>query len=261
MRWYKKLNQCEAPTPRRIFFEKLSSKSFAFKASISLLFRFSRSLSELLLYRMLTYCLHFRMHVFVSPLCLTLATPRKLRLRSRIHAGMVWPTLIVKSFKTIQMTEWWTGKTLIRLRGESCWSKSSRIAGQCRSSFVKYSSFFFQFLSRDFEGSFGPKQPLDDKVITSAKDALKKALTTIQTYYLKKQQFIGGKEISVADVMAFNEIIQLRVVGMEGEVESSIPEIKAWIDRIQKKLESLNSAYSKAVKQLDASTAAFKGGK
>jgi len=56
------------------------------------------------------------------------------------------------------------------------------------------------------------------------------AMTTIENYFLKEEQYIGGmKEFSIADISAFFELLQLVLLDFD---YSKYPRISKWMKKM-----------------------------
>ncbi|XP_045173294.2 glutathione S-transferase theta-1-like [Mercenaria mercenaria] len=68
------------------------------------------------------------------------------------------------------------------------------------------------------------------------KTELKKSINHIDKYFLKDTPYIAGKDISVADLQALCELMQLDIVGDENAYRFN-PKVSAWADRVKSKVE------------------------
>lgn len=89
------------------------------------------------------------------------------------------------------------------------------------------------------------------KVEVSAEDqkaaieALKGTLDSFEKNFLKDNKFIGGDEITIADLMAIGELIAVDCLGIY--VGKGRPKVEAWHNRCK---EALGSHYDEAHKTL-----------
>ena len=65
---------------------------------------------------------------------------------------------------------------------------------------------------------------------------LQKTVKFIDTYFLKDQPFLCGNDISVADIQALCELMQLIAIGDESLYESN-PKVKSWAERVKARLQ------------------------
>ncbi|KAH3877392.1 glutathione S-transferase theta-1-like isoform X3 [Dreissena polymorpha] len=75
-------------------------------------------------------------------------------------------------------------------------------------------------------------EKIDEKKVQRFKAELPKVIAHIETYFLRDQKFIGGEDISVADLLAACELMQLFPVFEEDVYESNL-KIKAWMERVR----------------------------
>ncbi|XP_060568671.1 glutathione S-transferase theta-1-like [Ruditapes philippinarum] len=79
-------------------------------------------------------------------------------------------------------------------------------------------------------------KPIKEDEVKRFKTELKKSINIIDKYFLKDEPYIGGKEISVADLQAFCELMQLDIIGEENDYRFN-PKVRAWADRVKGKIE------------------------
>ena len=77
---------------------------------------------------------------------------------------------------------------------------------------------------------------VNEPEVKRLKGELSKAIKYIDTYFLKDNNFIGGNAISVADVQAVCELMQLYGVGDEYMVRSNT-KLSEWMDRVKARLQ------------------------
>lgn len=90
---------------------------------------------------------------------------------------------------------------------------------------------FLQFRSKLGVGRF-TKKPLDEEQLKVDKEDVAKSVTHIADYFLKDKPFIGGDDVSAADLIGVMELIQLSVVGLD-DLYNSNDKVKAWVERIK----------------------------
>ena len=91
--------------------------------------------------------------------------------------------------------------------------------------------FLFLFSYYQFINAIRGKAIKVDEV-KRYKAELKKAVNHIDKYFLKDGPFIAGNEISVADLQAYSELMQLDIIGDENEYRFN-PKVRAWADRVK----------------------------
>jgi len=89
----------------------------------------------------------------------------------------------------------------------------------------------FQFRTKIGFGRF-TKQPLDAEKLKADKEEVSNTIKHIADYFLGEKQFIGGDEVSAADLIGVMELVQLNVVGLE-EIYTSNAKVKAWVERVR----------------------------
>ena len=93
----------------------------------------------------------------------------------------------------------------------------------------------FQLLSRlDVEA--WPKIPYDAEKVKGLQDSLAKTINKIDEYFLKGKPFIAGDEISVADLLAYCELLNQDVV--EDDTYKCNENVNAWLKRVAAKLDA-----------------------
>lgn len=92
---------------------------------------------------------------------------------------------------------------------------------------------FMDLVQSRIAGFFGqPIRPADDKMLAGARAELSRAVNHIADYFLKDKTFIAGDEISIADIVAVCELMQLHGCNETALYESN-PIVKAWIRRVE----------------------------
>ena len=76
---------------------------------------------------------------------------------------------------------------------------------------------------------------IDWKKVDRFKNDLPQVIKHIDEYFLKDKQFIGGDKISVADLMAACELMQLYPI-FEENIYMSNPKVVAWMGRVREEL-------------------------
>ncbi|XP_052799754.1 glutathione S-transferase theta-1-like [Mya arenaria] len=91
------------------------------------------------------------------------------------------------------------------------------------------------------------RKPLKQDEIAKFKSDLAKTVNHIGSYFLKDRRFIGGDDISVADLQAFCELMQLDVIGQQ-DLYLSNENVKKWAERVKAKVGSfLEECYEEGV--------------
>ncbi|XP_045172250.2 glutathione S-transferase theta-1-like [Mercenaria mercenaria] len=85
------------------------------------------------------------------------------------------------------------------------------------------------------------KKPLDVEKDQAAKEEIKRGVQNIADYFLKdqkkqKKQFIAGDKVSAADILGVCELYQLHGVDQLESLVKSNPDVKAWMERVEKAL-------------------------
>lgn len=78
-------------------------------------------------------------------------------------------------------------------------------------------------------------KPVKQDEIEKYKSELAKVVKQIGTYYLRHGPFIGGDDVSVADLQSLCELMQLDVLGQESLYMSNA-NVKAWAERVKARL-------------------------
>lgn len=77
-------------------------------------------------------------------------------------------------------------------------------------------------------------QPRNEEKVAELTAILKKSLEVIDTYFLKDKKFIGGEQISIADLEFLGEITQYWIAGLD--IYKGRPNIERWMEDCQKVL-------------------------
>jgi len=93
------------------------------------------------------------------------------------------------------------------------------------------------FISLVFVPMFSGK-PVDKAKVAENEEKLGKVLDELEKSFLGDKKFLAGNEISIADLCAMTEIMQ--VVATKLDIFTKRPTLKAWKDRVQK---ALNPAF------------------
>ncbi|KAK3587078.1 hypothetical protein CHS0354_014951 [Potamilus streckersoni] len=80
------------------------------------------------------------------------------------------------------------------------------------------------------------KKPINQTRIDQAKTMLSVNIGHLETYYLKGRPFLCGQDISVTDILAVCELMQLVAVHEE-DVYQSNADVAAWIERVKSRLQ------------------------
>ncbi|EDV22207.1 expressed hypothetical protein [Trichoplax adhaerens] len=89
-------------------------------------------------------------------------------------------------------------------------------------------------------------EPRNEGLISERKTKLTAALDLFEKYFLKDSDFIGGNEISIADVVSISEFSQIEYIGID--IGKHRPKVKAWKERV---VASLGAAFESAHQVLD----------
>lgn len=81
-----------------------------------------------------------------------------------------------------------------------------------------------------------PIQPMDVDKVKNAKEEVARAVTHIADYFLRDNPYIGGKEISAADLTGVSELYQLNGVCEEG-LYTCNEKVNAWVERVKQRLQ------------------------
>ncbi|WAR03517.1 GSTT1-like protein [Mya arenaria] len=76
---------------------------------------------------------------------------------------------------------------------------------------------------------------IDQAKVDRFKAELPKVISHIDTYFLKDDKYIGGDEVSVADLLGVCELMQLYPV-YEEDLYLANPRVKAWMERVRERL-------------------------
>lgn len=68
------------------------------------------------------------------------------------------------------------------------------------------------------------------------KEEVSKTVAHIADYFLQDKQYIGGDEVSVADLIALMELVQLDVIGLE-DLYLSNAKVKSWAERVANRMQ------------------------
>lgn len=96
-----------------------------------------------------------------------------------------------------------------------------------------FKNVYFLFLQ--FINAIRGKSIKQDEVKRYKKE-LSKSVKHIDKYFLRDNPYIGGGDISVADLQAYCELMQLDIIGNEDEYRRN-PNVCAWADRVKVKVE------------------------
>jgi len=77
------------------------------------------------------------------------------------------------------------------------------------------------------------KKKTDPGKVEFQRDQVRKVVGYLESYFLKDTAYVAGDEISLADIFASCELMQLYSAHEEGLYESS-PKVKAWMERVRK---------------------------
>ncbi|XP_078410586.1 glutathione S-transferase theta-2 [Cetorhinus maximus] len=77
-------------------------------------------------------------------------------------------------------------------------------------------------------------QPVDEMKLTKALSELKGTLDMLESMFLKKQPFLCGDEITLADLLAICELMQ--PLGADRDILKDRPKLIAWRNRVQSAL-------------------------
>ncbi|RDD46532.1 Glutathione S-transferase theta-1 [Trichoplax sp. H2] len=79
------------------------------------------------------------------------------------------------------------------------------------------------------------KIEVSDEEVQEAKEKFEKMLDAFESYYLKGTEFISSNTMSIADIMALNELTQLVAIGIEPGKDR--PKIADWYERCKQALQ------------------------
>jgi glutathione S-transferase len=90
------------------------------------------------------------------------------------------------------------------------------------------------------------KLPVNAELLTSAEKALHHALKVLNNYFLGSTEFINSTEVSIADLAAYCELTQNRVIGLD---LSQHPKVAAWMQRVEQlpHLQEVNEVLNKVI--------------
>lgn len=74
-------------------------------------------------------------------------------------------------------------------------------------------------------------QPTPEAILESAQTTLKRSVDIIETYFLKNTKFIGGDEISIADLLFSSEVFQYLKMG--ANLCESHPKMTQWMEDVK----------------------------
>jgi len=94
-------------------------------------------------------------------------------------------------------------------------------------------------------GSFA-KTPLEPEQKKKFQEEIVRTATHMADYFLKDQPFIGGQDISIADIQAICELSQLEIIGEDVQFKSN-PKVAAWYDRVK---DTLQPHFDESMKDL-----------
>ncbi|KAL3857494.1 hypothetical protein ACJMK2_012160 [Sinanodonta woodiana] len=80
------------------------------------------------------------------------------------------------------------------------------------------------------------KKPINQSRVDQAKAILSVNIGLLETYYLNGRPFLCGKDISVTDILAVCELMQLVAV-KEEDIYQSNDVVAAWIERVKSRLQ------------------------
>lgn len=107
---------------------------------------------------------------------------------------------------------------------------------------LHYSNLFmYEFRNMQSEKTYDPKEK--EKLLTN----VQKITHIVQKTFLGDQKFLCGNEISVADIFAIHEILQLVGTGHNPLMES--PKLASWMERVSHKL---NPHFTESIEELYA---------
>lgn len=79
------------------------------------------------------------------------------------------------------------------------------------------------------------KVSVSDEEVQQAKENFEKMLDMLQSYFLKDTQYISSNQISIADIMALNELTQVVALGIDFSKDR--PKIAEWYERCKQALQ------------------------
>ena len=78
------------------------------------------------------------------------------------------------------------------------------------------------------------KKSVDDAKIEEVTENLNRTLDFMEKHILKKDEFIVGNEVSLADLIAYCEVMQ--PIAGKCDVTNGRPKLKAWMERVKQRL-------------------------
>ncbi|CAG5125687.1 unnamed protein product [Candidula unifasciata] len=75
-------------------------------------------------------------------------------------------------------------------------------------------------------------KPVNQEKVSNCRKEVTKMVEDLESYFLKNTRYLGGDELSIADLLGTCELLQLYGVHEQGLYESS-PTVKAWIERVR----------------------------
>ncbi|KAL5016342.1 hypothetical protein ScPMuIL_005931 [Solemya velum] len=79
-------------------------------------------------------------------------------------------------------------------------------------------------------------KPINKKKVEFYRTAVRETVKHLQNYFLKGRPYLCGEEMSIADLLAVCELMQLDSV-LEEELYKSNQEVKQWVDRVKIRLQ------------------------
>jgi len=78
-------------------------------------------------------------------------------------------------------------------------------------------------------------QPINYAELKGKADDLENALNQMENYFLKDHDYVAGKEISIADLLAICEVMQPASINYD--IGKGRPQVSAWVKRVSAKLQ------------------------
>lgn len=88
--------------------------------------------------------------------------------------------------------------------------------------------------------------PLDPTEQKKLREEVERTVKHIDEYFLKDSPFIGGKDISIADLLGICELAQLEIVGEDAIVRKNA-KVSAWYDKVKARVQPF---YDEATEKL-----------
>ena len=97
-------------------------------------------------------------------------------------------------------------------------------------------------------------KPRDEAMAKQMSRTLDATLSTMCNVFLRSNPFLAGERPTIADLLAYQEIIQLGVVAHPFRTSGKYPQVNAWLDRMEElpHLDSVNGVLRKVCAKAEA---------